>query len=73
MKNINHGKETHSHLLDRRGAGRSPVGMFYGVVVFAVGLVQVVLGNVRSPSDPEVEGSHLGDGGKTFSLSGVHC
>ena len=71
--NSNRRNDTHNHLLDRRGVGRSPVGEFSEMAVFAVVLVRVGSDNARSPWNPEVEGSHLGDGGKTFSLSGVRC
>lgn len=47
--NGNRKNETHSHLLDRRGAGRSPVGVFSGTTVFAVVLVRVGSGNARFP------------------------
>ena len=57
-------KETHSRLLDRRGVGRSQVA-------FGFGLVQVASDDDRVLLDPEAEGSHREDGGRTFSPSGV--
>jgi len=57
-------ERTYDRLLDRRGVGRSPA-------VFVFVLVQVVSDDDRFPWDPEAEGSHQEQAGKTFSPSGV--
>lgn len=64
-------KDTHNHLLEGTAAGFLLIVIRAGAVELVVVLAQVVSGNVRSPWDPEVEASHQGDAGKTFSLSGA--